>query len=372
MRGANLRGTVLVRAQLLGADLTSACLTDACIQDWNINAKTCLTEVRCERVYIKQSPQGRFLEPKPDSGTFRPGEFEKWLGDIQDTIDLIFRNGLNWRAFAFSLTQTALNHEALGLTVRSLENKSDGVVVARLGIAAEANKAEIHQEIMSLYPEAVRAIEARYELALKAQEEEVHRTNQRFKEFYESQQQFIQGMIGSIAETKGKVVIQGKGNRVYMVDQAGSIMENQNVNAGGDVDLSSGSRINIGGNVVGSNVTLADRNSQVTNSIQQLRDVNVSDSEELAKILETLQTAISSDTILSEDQKKDALDAVETLAEEGKKPPEQRTAKFCSMAINVRQFKSEVHHPGSCPGGTHGDSLMFITTKGLPHELLPA
>ena len=37
-----------------------------------------------------------------------------------------------------------------------------------------------------------------------------------------------------------------------------------------------------------------------------------------------------------------------------------------------RQFKSEVHHPGSCPGGTHGDSLMFITTKGHPHELLPA
>lgn len=112
-------------------------------------------------------------------------------------------------------------------------------------------------------------------------------------------------------------------------------MENQNINAGGDVDLSSGSRINIGGNVVGSNVTLADRNSQVTNSIQQLRDVNASDSDELAKILSILQDAINTDTALSESQKKDALDAVETLAEEGKKPPEQRTAKFCSMSINA-------------------------------------
>ena len=335
LSGANLRGAVLVKAQLLGADLSSACLTDACIQDWNINAKTCLTEVECDRVYIKQSPQGRFLEPKPDSGNFHPGDFEKWLGDIQDTIDLIFRNGLNWRAFAFSLTQTALNHESLGLTVRSLENKNDGVVVARLAVSAEASKAEIHQEIMSLYPEVVKAIEGKYELALKAHQGELERIEHRFKEFHESQQQFIQGMIGSIAETKGKVVIQGKGNRVYMIDQAGSIMENQNVNAGGDVDLSSGSRINIGGNVVGSNVTLADRNSQVTSSVQQLRDINTSDSDELAKILMTLQNAINIDTILSDAQKKDALDAVETLAEEGKKPPEQRVAKLCSMAVNA-------------------------------------
>ena len=335
LRGANLRGAVLVKAQLLGADLSSACLTDACIQDWNINAKTCLAEVECDRVYIRQSPQGRFLEPKPDSGTFHAGEFEKWLGEIQDTIDLIFRNGLNWRAFAFSLTQTALNHEHLGLTVRSLENKGDGVVVAKLAVATEANKATIHQEIMSLYPEVVRAIEGKYELVLKAQQGEIERGERRFKEFNESQQQFIQGMTGSIAEPRGKVVIQGKGNRVYMIDHAGSIMENQNVNAGGDVDLSSGSRITIDGNVVGSNVTLADRNSQVTSSVQQLRDINTSDSDELAKILTTLQNAINIDTSLSDAQKKDALDAVETLAEEGKKPQEQRVTKLCSMALNA-------------------------------------
>lgn len=337
LRGANLRGAILVKAQLLGADLSGACLTDVCIQDWNINQTTCFSGVKCERVYIKQTLQGHFLEPKPDSGTFRPGEFEKWLADIQDTVDLIFQNGLNWRAFAFSLAQTAINHDALGLSVRTIENKGDGVVVAKLAVSPEVSKGKIHQEIMTLYPEAVKAIEAKYELVLQAQEGEIHRLNHQFKEFYESQQQFVEGLVSSIAEAKGNVLIQGKGNRVYMIDRAGNIMENveKNISAGGNLDLSSGSRISIGGDVVGSNVALAERNSQVTSSIQQLRDVKASDSDELAKILSTLQESISSAPVLSDAQKKDALDALETLAEEGKKPPEKRTTKFCSMAVNA-------------------------------------
>ena len=37
---------------------------------------------------------------------------------------------------------------------------------------------------------------------------------------------------------------------------------------------------------------------------------------------------------------------------------------------NNRRFKSEVHHPGACTGGAHGDNLMFSITKRNPHELL--
>ena len=35
-----------------------------------------------------------------------------------------------------------------------------------------------------------------------------------------------------------------------------------------------------------------------------------------------------------------------------------------------RRFKSEVHHPGACARGAHGDNLMFSITKRNPHELL--
>lgn len=333
LQGADLREAILVKAQVLDADFSRALLTDACIQDWNINKNTCFQDVDCKRVYLKCSLHGNFLEPKPDSGEFQPGEFEKWITDVRDTIDLIFQNGLNWRAFAFSLTQTAINNEGLGLSVRSIENKGDGVVVAKVGVSLETNKTAIHEEISNHYHQAVSTIEAKYELVLQAKEGEI----QRLQTFYDSQQKFIQGLITGIAETKREVMIKGEGNRIYMMNQAGDIMEsnNQNINAGGNVDMSSGNKITVGGDVTNSNLTLADANSQVSNSIQQLRDISTDTSDELAKILTTLQKSINDEPALSENQKKEALEAVETIAEEGKKPSGERVNKLCSMALNA-------------------------------------
>lgn len=99
--------------------------------------------------------------------------------------------------------------------------------------------------------------------------------------------------------------------------------------------MSNGNRITVGGDVTNSNLTLADANSQVSNSIQQLRDISTDNSDELAKILAILQKSITDDQVLSDNQKKEALEAVETIAEEGKKPPAERIVKFCSMAINA-------------------------------------
>ncbi len=104
--------------------------------------------------------------------------------------------------------------------------------------------------------------------------------------------------------------------------------------SGGD----KGDKITIGGDnmtLTGSSITLGDLNGQVNNTIQQLKDVNADGSDNLAKILTTLQIAIQGDAALSESQKKEALEAVETIAEEGKKPSDERTIKYCSMAVNA-------------------------------------
>lgn len=335
LKGVDLREAILVKTQLLDADLSGACLTDACIQDWNINHNTRFRNVDCKRVYLKRSPNGHFLEPKPDSGEFGPGEFEKWITDVRDTIDLIFQNGLNWRAFAFSLTQTAINNEGIDLSVRSIENKGDGVVVAKVGVSLDTNKTSIHQEITGHYNEAVAAIEAKYELVLKAKDDEI----ERLVAFHETQQKFIQGLVAGIAEPKEKVLIQGEGNRVYVMNRTGDVMENsnQNINAGGNVDLSSRAKVSVGGDLTatGSSITLGDLNGQVTNTIQQLQDISTSNGKELGQILSTLQEAINSDAALSDTQKEQALEAVATLAEEGKKSPESRMNKLCSMAVNA-------------------------------------
>lgn len=338
LRDTDLREAILVKAQFVNADLSGAKLTDACIQDWNINHNTRFQNVECKRIYLKctrKEQKIHLFEPKPDSGEFQEGEFEKWITDVRDTIDLIFQNGLNWRAFAFSLTQTAINNDGIELSVRSIENKGDGIVVAKVGVNLETNKKAIHEEANYHYYEAINTIDAGRELVLQAKEGEI----KRLKYFNEQQQKFIQGLVSTIAEAKREVIIQGEGNRVYIMNQAGDIMENNNsgINIGGNVggNIDTGDKISVEGdmNLTGSSVTGSLNN--VTNKIQQLSNIKTENTDQLAKVLTILQTSIADDVALSDNQKQEALEAVETIAEEGKKPPEQRTAKLCKLALNA-------------------------------------
>jgi hypothetical protein len=123
-------------------------------------------------------------------------------------------------------------------------------------------------------------------------------------------------------------------------------MESKNENTTVSGDMVSGNKttsgdvtigdVNLSGiNLTNSSMALVNLNSQVSNTIQQLQDASTDKSDELAKILADLQKSIADDAALSESHKKEALEAVETIAEEGKKPPEERTIKYCSMAVNA-------------------------------------
>lgn len=98
-------------------------------------------------------------------------------------------------------------------------------------------------------------------------------------------------------------------------------------------EFSVGGNISIGGDMTGS--SLAGDLNQVTNTIQQLQEVKTGSSDELAKILTALKDSIAEDAELSESQKKEALEAVGTIAEEAKKPPAERAGKYCTMALNA-------------------------------------
>lgn len=87
--------------------------------------------------------------------------------------------------------------------------------------------------------------------------------------------------------------------------------------------------------LTGSSITLGDLNGQVNNTIQQLKDVHAESSDDLAKILTALQEAIQNEAKLPESKKKEALEAVQTIAEEAKKTSGERVFKLCSMAVNA-------------------------------------
>jgi len=168
-RDACLIAAKLQRVQALGTDFREATLTGAYIQDWNINFDTKLDHVNCDYIYVTGYPnfvpQAR-PERLPLTGTFAPGEFAKLVQQSLDTIDLIFREGLDWKAFAYSFRQVEVLHENSHMEVRSIENKGDGVVVVKVAAAQGANKALIHSDFTQMYETVSKTMAAHYEARL--------------------------------------------------------------------------------------------------------------------------------------------------------------------------------------------------------------
>jgi Pentapeptide repeats (8 copies) len=100
LKGANLSFSTLTEANFLGADLSGA-------------------EVN-----------------------FKEGEFEKFITKAQNTVDLIFTNGIDWQAFLedFLKLKSETGDE---LSIYSIEDKWDGYFVVRVNVPPDADKKEI-------------------------------------------------------------------------------------------------------------------------------------------------------------------------------------------------------------------------------------
>ncbi|NES03370.1 MAG: hypothetical protein F6K22_11265 [Okeania sp. SIO2F4] len=292
---ANLEGANLSKAQVLDVDFSGASLTETCIEDWSINSRTCFDKVDCKRIYIKQGKHG-FLEPKPDSGEFKDSEFERWIDQLQETVDVLLHDfdfG-GWQALGTALDKTANKYQGINKSRWKIEQKDENVVLVQIGVSPTADKPAIHQSITNNYY---------HELS-------------------------IQG---------------NKANILLNPSEKVEIMENKNENPQVSGDIISGNKTTSGDvNLSGANITnygkmasLLNLNSQISNTIQEIQDIKTENSEDLATILNALQESINDDSVLSEAQKNEALEAVETIAEEAKKTPGERVLKLCSMALNA-------------------------------------
>lgn len=329
LKGANLRGAIFLRTRVSGVDFSGADLTGCCIKDWSPNIKTIFTHAICSYIY-REFEDGKPSDRYPRDRDFEPGEFATLQHHIDNSTELVFQGVTDLRALSFAFEKFKLEDDGLGLELQGIEQRGDLWIVKvshREGISRHI----VEEQVNSTYDDLKALFEARYQLALDAKEGEIAR----LAAYNESQQVFIQGLVAGVVETHGKVLIQGEGNRVYMVQQAGDIMERQNIKATGNVDASSGAKVSIGGDVTGATLNLGTISGNVTNLLQQLRDSQIQGTPDFAKILGDLQSAIESETQLSDPQKQEALEAVETLAEEAKKPPENRTTKLCTMAMNA-------------------------------------
>lgn len=159
----------LTKTQALSTNFNRAKLTGACLEAWNIDSTTQLDGAICDYVYLLNN-QG---ERRPSSGEFAPGEFSKLFQEVLHTVDLILRNGIDWEAFTYSFKKLQVENEDVDLSIRSIENKGDGVVVVRVNVPTDVNKTKIHSDFTQTYEVALKAIAERYQAELKSKDEQI-------------------------------------------------------------------------------------------------------------------------------------------------------------------------------------------------------
>ncbi|PSB16696.1 hypothetical protein C7B65_20855 [Phormidesmis priestleyi ULC007] len=155
---ADLQHTDLTEAQAIGANFMGAYLTGACIEAWNINSTTNLQSVDAKFVYLLENQRER----RPSSSEFAPGEFTTLFQKALDTVDLIFRDGIDWQAFFQSFQELRSQYGDENISIQAIEKKSGGAfVVIRLEVPPEADKAVIERQAKQLYEGQIRQLEER-------------------------------------------------------------------------------------------------------------------------------------------------------------------------------------------------------------------
>ncbi len=159
----------LTKTQALSTNFQQAKLTAACLEGWNIDSTTKLEKTICDYIFLLNN-QG---ERRPSSGEFASGEFAKLFQVALNTVDLIFRNGLDLQALSAALTKVKDENPDIDIAIQSIENKGDGVVVVRVEVPQKTDKQKVHAEFTQSYELALQTLEARYQAELQSKDDQI-------------------------------------------------------------------------------------------------------------------------------------------------------------------------------------------------------
>lgn len=308
---ANLAGANLTEVNAVNADLRHATLTGACVENWNIDATTQLDEVDCQYIYLLNGQKER----RPSSGEFQPGEFTKLFAEMFDTVDLIFRNGVDWKAFIAALKEVQVQNEDTPLQVQSIANKGDGVIVVKVHVPPDTDKEKIHQEFNQNYQLQLAAIEAQYKAQLTAKETEIA--------IYRQQSVDMMEITKTLA------------NRPINVEA--KAMSNSN-------DSSRNTTIR---DINNSAVNFGEIIGDVTNTINQIAADASPENAQLKALLQELTQAIEIDSHLDEEEKAEAANQVKKIAQASQNPDDAGLQKKAQRAVNFLETIAKALEPAS-------------------------
>ena len=185
LSGANLSGANLDQANALNTNFTRANLTGACIHDWHINADTIFEEVICDYIYYKideyydiaweENYQER--RPRDPNKIFNAGDFQRLIETARETVDLIFSDGIDWKAFLESFHGLQIESENGELSIAGILKKRDGTFVIQIDAPQDTDKAELENRFYQVYEQKLALIEQHYQAQLANKDQEITNTN---------------------------------------------------------------------------------------------------------------------------------------------------------------------------------------------------
>lgn len=200
VRSACLENANLSNTQCMGTDFTEAHLTGACLDGWSLYAETDFKGIQCEHIYLKKHKKGsNFTERRPHDphATFKSGEFEALIRKQQDTIDLVFVDGIDWQAFFQSFQELRDKYRDNDLAIQAIESKGQGVFVVRLETSADLEvQGTIEASAKEFYDHNIRLLEAQvanYEKLIESEKREKSK---------------LMGIVETMAENQASKVVQ--------------------------------------------------------------------------------------------------------------------------------------------------------------------
>lgn len=229
--GANLSNANLTEIQALNTNFKGAILTGACIENWNISRRTNLDNVICEYIYLERNQKGRI--PHDPERIFKPGEFTKYIEKALNTVDLIFTDGIDWKAFFASFQTLQDKYGGDNIGVQAIEKKSGDTFIVRIEVPPDSNKAEIEGKAKQLYDNKLLQLEAEYRAELRAIDKEINIYKQQSADMFEivklQASRPITVEAKAVAENKSKNVEVEMNFHDSVTGAAGKVEGNQNI-----------------------------------------------------------------------------------------------------------------------------------------------
>ena len=363
LRGTNLSHAKLAEAQFYSSDLRNAVLTGAFIENWGISTDTQLTGIECDCIYMRL-PTEQDPDPcrKPDNRneSFRPGDFEDFITpivktlelyqdpniDLRDvastyrTIDLFHHDGIDPKAAVLALQNLVEQRPESGLEIIALEGRGQNKIRLQAKVSSHLDRSALSQEYFEAYERFQNLPYADLQSLLNGvveKDEQIQRLENLLERTIQQPRFYVE-------------TIRNQGE-FTMSDSRGSISVNSD---GGNISGLSAA----GGNqhIVGS--TLGQVSGSVTNTIEQLSSEGLPNGAELKRLLLALKTAFEEEGELSEEDKVEALEQIDTLAEAAQKPEDSGLKKAAKTAMKILR--------GTTAGVSETTNLVEACSSLLP------